>query len=124
MLLDSILAFSTDQLVTTTADCENSPIDTEIVSPDFGKGQEIGVMFIVKTSFANATSMSFDIYHGLTSADTLLISSGAIAEATLVAGFTLFIPLPKSVRRYLKVTYTVDGSHNAGAIDAFLTVKQ
>lgn len=124
MLLDSVLAFSTDQLLTTTADCENSPLDMEVVSPNLGSGAEIGVMFIVKTTLANGTSVKIDVYHGTASADTILVSSKAILTAELVKGFSLFLPLPRKVSRYLSVKYTIAGTYNAGAVDCFLTVKQ
>ena len=123
MLLDNALAFSKDQAITVTADSTNV-LDTNVVEPDLGKGAEIGVMFVVKTSFANATSMTFEVYHGPSSADAILCRSMAFLEATLVKGFEFFLPLPKSVSRYLKVVYTVVGTHNAGTIDAYLTVKQ
>lgn len=125
MLLDSKLAFSTDQAIETTENSENFPLDTGYANPNLGKGPgEIGVNFIVKTSLAAATSVRLDVYHGASSADTLLISSRLLLQAEIVAGFTYFLPLPNDMGRYVGLTYTVDGNAGGGTVDAFLGVKQ
>ena len=123
MLLDYALAFSTDQLITTTADSETI-LDSEVANPDLGKGAEVGAMVVVKTTLENGTSLKIDVYAGASSADTLICSSRAIPTAELVQGFSIFVPYPKSVARYRKLVYTVDGAMNAGAVDAYETVKQ
>lgn len=125
MLLDSKLAFSTDQALTTTADSENFPLDMEYVNPNLGKGPgEIGVNFIVKTSIAACTSVRLDVYHGAAAATTLLISSRLLPQAEIVAGFEYFLPLPKDLARYIGLTYTIVGNAGSGTVDAFLGVKQ
>jgi hypothetical protein len=124
MLLDSLLAFSTDQLLTETANSENFPLDLEVVNPNLGAGAEVGVMFVVKVTLASGTSVRVDVMHGASSANAVLVSSVAIAAATLVKGYSLFIPLPKNVSRYLGVTYTIVGTFDAGAVDCYLTTKQ
>lgn len=124
MLLDSLLAFSTDQALTTTGNSENFPLDTEVVSPDLGKGAEIGVMLIVKTTLASGTSVQIDVYHGTSSANGLLVSSRPLLTAELVKGFSYFLPLPRKISRYIGVTFTIVGTFDAGTVDCFLTVKQ
>jgi len=124
MLLDNALAFSTDQNITVNADSENFPLDTGVVDPNLGKGGEIGVMFIVKADFAGGTNLYFDVYHGASSADAILISSPTWVQATLVKGFIFFLPLPKNVSRYIGLKYVETGDFTAGTVDAYLTVKQ
>ena len=127
MLLDNALAFSTDQDLSgsnAAVNSENFPLDTGVVDPNRGKGGEIGVMFVVKTTFAGGTDLNFVVYHGATSANAILISSPTWVEATLVKGFTFFLPLPKNCSRYLGVTYNETGDFSAGVVDCYLTVKQ
>jgi hypothetical protein len=127
MLLDNILAFSTDQDLSglsAAMDSENFPLDTGVVDPNLGKGGEIGVMLIVKTAFAGGTDLNFVVYHGASSANAILISSPQFLQAVLVKGFTYFLPLPRDCSRYLGVTYNQTGDFTAGVVDCYLTVKQ
>ena len=128
MLLDNILAFSTNQDLSgasTPVNSENSPLDTGVVDPDLGKGGEIGVMLVVKTAFAGGTSLNFDVYHGAASAaSVVLISSSEFLQAVLVKGFTYFLPLPKNCSRYIRVVYNKTGTFTDGVVDCYLTVKQ
>lgn len=126
MLLDSKLAFSLDQMPTSEGshDSENG-LDTNIVSPNLGKGAEVGVMIAVKISFDKLTSLQVHVYHGASSANALLCSSPVFVKATLVSGFNYFLPLPREVSRYLILKYAVLGTtEDTGTIDAYLTVKQ
>jgi len=127
MLLDNALAFSTDQSLAGeagAANSENFPLDTGVVDPNLGKGGEIGVMLVVKTTFAGGTSLQFDVYHGASSADAILIPSPIFLQAVLVKGFTYFLPLPKDCSRYLGVTYNPVDNFTGGVVDCYLTVKQ
>jgi len=127
MLLDNALAFSTDQDLSgsnAAVNSENFPLDTGVVDPNLGEGGEVGVMFVVKTTFAGGTDLNFVVYHGASSANAILIPSPQFLQAALVKGFTYFLPLPKKVSRYLGVTYNETGDFSAGVVDCYLTVKQ
>ena len=128
MLLDNALVFSKDQDLSgasTPVNSENSPLDTGVVDPDLGKGGEIGVMLVVKTTFAGGTSLNFDVYHGAAAdASVILTSSSEFLQAVLVKGFTYFLPFPKDCSRYIRVVYNKTGTFSAGVVDCYLTVKQ
>jgi len=126
MLLDNILAFSTDQDLsgTSAVNSENFPLDAGVVDPNLGKGGEIGVMLVVKKAFAGGTDLNFVVYHGASAANAILISSPQFLQAVLVKGFTYFLPLPEGCSRYLGVTYNRTGTFTDGVVDCYLTVKQ
>jgi len=123
MILDKQLMFSELQSGLTTSAASTNYVD-------FGKagdayGQELYFVARVGTAFANATSMSIDLQAddntSFSSPDTI-ITSGAIAEADLKTNTIVFkTRIPKGCQRYLRVYYTIVGTHNAGTIDAFLT---
>ena len=52
---------------------------------------------------------------------TVLWRSGTIAKATLVAGYTLRVPLPPGALRYLAVVTKNTNAADAGSIDWFIT---
>ena len=95
---------------------------------DIGNGQQLYWVIQVDTTFVGATStttfeLSSDSAAALTTSRTVHASTGAIAVATLVAGYTIIIPVPWGVtyERYLGVWETVATANvTAGKINSFL----
>lgn len=97
---------------------------------DIGNGQPVYLVLQVSTAFVGATSTSqfqllSDSTANLATSATTHWDSGAIPVATLVAGYTLVIPLPieATYERYLGLWHTVATANvTAGEINAFLTL--
>jgi len=96
---------------------------------DIGTGETLYWVVQVSTAIVGTTStVQFDLCtdstENLATSKTTHISTGAIPEATLVAGYTLAYPLPANAtyERYMGIWETV-GTNNlsAGAINSFLT---
>ena len=111
MIFDKSLLFSNDQAVTATAASTNV-VDLG-VSRDIGIGTPIEVWCSVTntTVSAGSTTLVVDLQ---TDTDVAfgtavnLITTAAIAKATLVAGYEIFkIKMPMGVLRYLRLNYTV-----------------
>jgi hypothetical protein len=123
MYIDKQLTFSSLQGSITTSAASENYVDLGVGGDAYDK--ELYIVARVGTAFANATSMSIDIQTddntSFSSPDTIG-TSGAIAEADLTTNTIVYkARLPKGLQRYLRVFYTVDGTHNAGTIDCFLT---
>lgn len=139
MILDTTLLFSENQAVTATAISENvirfnamgtAPGNTSALSPrNLGAGNEIPILIQVTEAFATATSVTVTIETSAAAAltsSTVLYSSGAIAIATLVAGYRLPIRwLPDApLLEYLGLRYTIGGSNaTAGKFTAALATE-
>lgn len=96
---------------------------------DEGNGEPLYLVIQVTTAVVGTTStvqwqLASDSTANLATSKTVHIDFGAIAEATLVAGYTLIqaLPIAATYERYLGLWQTV-GTNNlsAGAINAFLT---
>lgn len=109
--------FSAAQAVTGTADSTYT-----LQTTGLGKLKGLYLFVKVSTTFANATSMKVTLYTGSTSSPaTEVISSFTELEATLVKGYYILnCGLPSNIQDYCKLTYTVDGTHNAGAVEAWI----
>lgn len=94
------------------------------VARDIGAGEGLYVLFNVETAFAGGTAVQFQIITSASadlSSSTVLSSTPAVVDATLVAGYTFVMPVPPVVgngQRYLGVQYVGTGIHSAGAISA------
>ena len=96
---------------------------------DLGNGEPLYLVIQVDTAFAGASGVvTFDLVSdsaaALTTSKTTHVSTGGIAVATLVAGYTKIIALPTEVayERYLGLWETVATTNiSAGKINAFLT---
>jgi len=122
MYIDKDLYVSELQAVTVSA-ASTDYIDQQAAGDAYGN--ELYLVCRVGTAFANATSMTIDIQTddntSFSSAKTLF-SSGVILEAALTLNTVVVkVRIPKGLERYFRVYYTVDGTHNAGTIDAFFT---
>lgn len=133
MILSAQQLFSDDQAITATAVSTNV-IDLGVrgtpygaaaaLNGDVGKGTKIPLLVQVTEDFATLTSLTFTVEVSANSdlsSSTVLYSSGAVAAASLVAGYQLPIDVvPKGANaRYLGIRYTVGGSNaTAGAVTA------
>lgn len=98
------------------------------VSGDVGKARQVDFLCQVTEDFASAGAATVQAQlvtaddAGLTSNVTVLRDSGAIAKATLVAGYRFAIggPLPEGInQRYLGVKYTIGtATTTAGKVTA------
>lgn len=95
---------------------------------DIGNGEPVYLVIQVDTAIVGTTStvqwqLASDSTANLATSKTVHIDTGAIAEATLVAGYTLIYPLPiaATYERYLGIWQTVAVNNlSAGKINAFL----
>ena len=118
MIIDKQCELSSAQRVCNSGATEVSDnvYDTSIVSPNLGTGEPITFLFTVITVFAGtATTLTVTIQEcdtvGGSYADVVGATSGAIAKATLVAGYQFMITLPGiTTERFLNVMYTGDNT--------------
>jgi hypothetical protein len=112
MYTDKQMTLSASQALTATA--ASSHIYDQGVSQRPGTGRQMSVMITVPTALDSAGEAA-TLTIALQSDDdvafgsaTTLYSTSAIAEATLAAGYQIFLPIPLNVsERYLRVYYTV-----------------
>lgn len=136
MILSAKSLLSEDQAITATAISENvlEFLDNGIVygeaaaiARNLGAGTEIPLMLQVTETFATLTSLTITLETAanaaLSSGAVVHYSSGAIAAASLVAGYKLpirWLPVG-TMGKYLGFRYTVGGSNaTAGKITASL----
>ena len=134
MIVDSLLEFADGEDISQSAGTylATNQIDLQ-EARDMGNGQPLYLVIQIDaavTSGGSATvqfrlrSDSTAVVHDTTS--TAHIDTGAIAIATLVAGYTQVIPLPlegASYERYLGVQAIVaTATTTAGTYSAFLTI--
>lgn len=131
MITDGLLYFSTNQVITATADSTDI-LDLEAAG-DIGAGEDVRVVITVTQVFATLTSLAIKLV-GAAVGDSAfgspqtLADTDAIPLANLVAGAQFEINVPRGWMkasgisfRYLKLTYTVAGSNaTTGKVTAFL----
>lgn len=123
MYIDKQLKLSAAQAVTASAASENY-INLGAAG-DLGLADDLQLMINVTTAadaVGSATvtfSLQCDDNTSFSSAKTVLVSD-AIGKATLVAGYTLFLPIPVGLdEKYMRLYYTVaTGPLTAGNFDA------
>lgn len=134
MLFDKQNEFSDSQAVTATAISTNV-IDTLPMTSNPNSDQNLGgeaslyFVFQVDTAFTAAgaatlvVSIESDSTADLATSATVHYATAAIPKATLVAGYSFYVPLPPGdYERYLGARYTVaTGPMTAGALSAFLS---
>lgn len=133
MILDNLTEFADAQTVTATAISDVIDLGAAPALQDIGNGQPLYLVLTCDETAGSgggsATvnfSLESDSTANLATSATTHASTGAIGQASLVAGtFKRVIPLPVEVRyeRYLGVRFTVaSGPLNAGKFSAFLTL--
>lgn len=131
MLRDAQWVLSDAQAVTTAAATASTNVyDTRGPAPaDLGIGEELWLVASVNTTVtasggaANVTvAIQTDDNESFNSATTLF-SSGAIAKATLVAGYRIFArKVPPGCERYIRALITPDTNDlTTGKFDIYLT---
>lgn len=129
MITDALLQMSVAQGSITTAATYLSTNTIDLgVARDIGSGQSLFVLFSIDTAFASGTAVQFQIITSAAanlSSPTVLASTAAIPDATLVAGYSFVMPVPPVVgsgQRYLGVQYVTTGTHTTGAVTAQIVI--
>lgn len=115
--------FSEDQAVTTTAVSTNVIDLGPVVNlPNTDTQEPLRVPVKVTEAFAGGTSVKVTVQSDTTAAfssATDLVSSEAIATASLEEGYEFALNfIPKKDERYVRLNYTVVGTHTAGKLHA------
>lgn len=140
MILNKNLLLSDGQAITATAISENvilwptngtPPFEAAAITRNLGAGTPIPILIQVIETFATLTSLTITIETAdnaaLSSNAVVLASSGAVAAASLVAGyrptFTRWMP-DATMKSYFGLRYTVGGSNaTAGKITAAIATE-
>lgn len=103
-------------------------VDKGAALNDLGAGEELFVVFQVDTAVISAgygASVTFQVIdddNATLSSGAVLVESGAIAEALLVAGYQWSCRLPSTTQRYIGAAIKPSGENTTGGtISAFLT---
>ena len=126
-IIGNVINLQADSVGTGTASGSSS--NTGNVLCGLGVGTPLYWVVQVDTTFVGATStttfqLASDSTSDLATSRTNHLSTGAIPVATLVAGYTVVIPLPMdfTFEKYLGVWETVATANvTAGAISSFIT---
>ena len=135
MILDELLEFvdATAIATATGAALAGDVIDLGAVPQDFGHGKAMYWVVNISTAVTSGAgaTVQFKLMSDAAAAinpatGTVHVDTGAIAKATLVAGYMRVYPMPLGVgnvyERYLGVTTTVGTAVlTAGAFNSFLT---
>lgn len=119
MILDANLLFSDAQKITGTATSEV----VDLKAPGDAVGQELLIRAVVGEAFAGLTSLQIKIQ---TSADDStwedVLLTPAIVAAKLTKGKEILaVRVPKGLKRYVRLNYTVSGTASAGTLTAFMS---
>jgi hypothetical protein len=121
MIIDNLLVLGDAQAVTTSAATTNI-IDTLAAGNAIAPGALFQFLIDTAVTSSGAVSVTFDIQTATDSAFTTpvtLSSSGAIAKASLVAGYVpLNVVIPTGCLEFLRGYYTLTATANGGKIDA------
>jgi hypothetical protein len=131
MIVDKLLEFADALAIAATADAVNpapGSIDLGVAGRDLSPSKDLYVVIQIDENVvaaggaANVTFNIVDDDNEALESPTVLLSSGAIAKGTLVAGYRLAFKLPKTTQRYLGVTWVADTNDTTGGkFSAYLT---
>ncbi len=133
MIMDSLLEFADGQSIAAAA---STILSTNVINlqeaRDMGNGQPVYLVIQIDTAVVGTSStINFRLRSDSTAAihattSSAHIETGAIPEATLVAGYTVVIPLPiegTAYEQYIGVQAIIGtATTSAGAYSAFLTL--
>lgn len=128
MIIDKELTFSDGQAVTTVAAHASDNVVDLGAAGDAHVAPFLCILVAVAAASAGAATVEFkletDSDSAFGSAETLY-DSGELGYADLAAGtWVCRIRLPRGLKRYLRVTYTVaTAALTAGAFDAFIATE-
>lgn len=124
MIFDKETMFSDDQAVTVSAASTNVLKAQSVAGKDSGPGECVDLLAQVTTTFAGGTSIAASVQTDDDEAfgsATTLVTTPAVAAASLVAGYKFALQLPKAgLKKFVRVYYTVVGTMTAGKITAAL----
>ena len=122
MLYDLETLFSNNQKITATAASENVVCFARGPIKEVAFGTPLPLRIQVTEDFAGLTGLTIDVETASDEAFSdakVLATTGEIAKAELVAGYTAPINfIPKGNLGFMRLKYTVNGSTTAGAITA------
>lgn len=117
MIFDEKLLFSKDQALTTTA-ASTDVLDMENRTK-VGRGKPLRVVVVVTEDFDGGTNLDIALQDSADdSSFANVATTGATLTASLTAGKTFEFKLPSEIRRYLRLNYTITGTHTAGKVYA------
>ncbi|MCZ2412938.1 MAG: hypothetical protein LC136_01555 [Burkholderiales bacterium] len=125
MIRDKASEFSSAQDVkgTGTTTVSTNYLDTEVAGGDVSVGEPIEWAVTVTTAASGGTSIEFKLYTdddpGF-GTESLLDTTGAIAVANLVKGYTISRRVPRGAKRYLRMKAVTVGAVAAANVDAGL----
>jgi len=123
MILDALLRVSSEQAVTVSA-ASTSSIDTKAAGDSYEGAFVYFKCDTAAASGSSASTVNFLIQTSATSSfasTTTLFDSGAIAEASVVAGYEVNGRLAQGALRYIRGYYTVGSqSLTAGAFSGYI----
>ena len=119
MIMDKNLIFSEEQKIAGTT----SSTTLDLKAPGDAVGQELIIRAIVTEGFAGLSTLQINIQTAVTPEGlATVLSTAALPPAKLTRGAeVLCIRVPKGLRRYIRLTYTVSGTATAGAVTAFMS---
>jgi hypothetical protein len=128
-MLAGNMIYSDGQALTTTADSTNvldaGPGKDAFGVAKVGDVSDLWLHIRVKVTLAGGTNVAFKLQDSADNSsfsDVANVAVAAIAAATLVAGYkVLAIRMPRGVRRYTKIVYTISGTFTSGNVDAYLS---
>ena len=130
MITDAQLLFSDQQADVRNAATYVSTNTVDLgVARDIGNGQTLYVDFTVDDAFTGGTSVQFQVISSAAAnlgTPTVLATTPAIVDATLVTGYRTQLAIPPVVgngQRYLGVQYVGVGAHSAGKVSARLVLQ-
>jgi len=130
MITDAQLLFSDQQADVRNAATYVSTNTVDLgVARDIGNGQTLYVDFTVDDAFTGGTSVQFQVISSAAAnlgTPTVLATTPAIVDATLVTGYRTQLAIPPVVgngQRYLGVQYVGVGTHSAGKVSARLALQ-
>lgn len=120
MIFDRETMFSNGQAVTTGTQYSTDKYDTGLTGPNVNTNRELQVACSVTTAFTGGTNLTVNLVESDNadlSSPTVLLTSGAVVEASLTAGAVLLrAAVPRTSKRYLGFQFVSSGTHTAGAV--------
>lgn len=126
-IIDKFLELSLAQAITVTAVSTNvvdaGATKAASIGRDIGSGTPMFLEVSVASTMTGAGTLTIvlqDSADNTTFADVL--SSAALAVATLTAGKSYYVPLPAGMRRYVRANYVItSGPFTGGTLNASIT---
>lgn len=135
-IIDKFLELSLEQAVTTTAATTNvidaGATKSASLGRDIGAGTQLYLAYSVNTAATagGAATVTFALQDSADNSSFADVTTTvAVPVASLVAGATYYLPLPPSMRRYIRGNYTVatgpllTGKFNASIVDGANFIK-